>query len=135
MQSKVGRIIALDYGSKRIGIAVSDETKTISQPKPYILNAEKEKLITFIKENEIEEILLGLPIALSGKETQSTIKVQDFERWLKEKTNLPIKMIDERLTTQEIRRTETDKELIDSLVAQKMLERYLDSHIRKIRNS
>ena len=135
MQSKVGRIIALDYGSKRIGIAVSDETKTISQPKPYILNAEKEKLITFIKENEIEEILLGLPIALSGKETQSTIKVQDFERWLKEKTNLPIKMIDERLTTQEIRRTETDKELIDSLVAQKMLERYLDSYIRKIRNS
>ena len=122
----MGRILALDYGTKRIGIAVTDETKTISIPKPYILNAEKEKLNEFVKENEVEEILLGLPLGLSGQETESTKKVREFGAWLKETINLPVRLIDERLTTQEIRRTETNKELIDSLVAQKMLERYLE---------
>ncbi|OGE78296.1 MAG: hypothetical protein A2751_04055 [Candidatus Doudnabacteria bacterium RIFCSPHIGHO2_01_FULL_46_14] len=122
----LGRILALDYGTKRIGIAVTDETKTISIPKPYILNAEKEKLNEFVKENEVEEILLGLPLGLSGQETESTKKVREFGAWLKETINLPVRLIDERLTTQEIRRTETNKELIDSLVAQKMLERYLE---------
>lgn len=126
----MGRILSLDYGSKRIGVAVSDETKTISQTRPYVLNQEKEKLIQFIAENEIEEILLGLPIGMSGQETESTKKAREFESWLKEKTNLPIKLIDERMTTQEIRRTETDKELIDSLVAQKMLERYLENKLK-----
>ena len=122
----LGRILALDYGTKRIGIAVTDETKTISIPKPYILNAEKEKLNEFVKENEVEEILLGLPLGLSGQETESTKKVREFGAWLKETINLLVRLIDERLTTQEIRRTETNKELIDSLVAQKMLERYLE---------
>ena len=122
----MGRILALDYGSKRIGIAVSDETKTISFPKPYVLMAEKEKLLEFIKQNQIEKILLGLPTALSGQETESTKKTRDFMVWLETQTHLPIEYIDERLTTQEVKRFETNKELIDSLVAQKMLERYIE---------
>ncbi len=122
----MGRILAIDYGSARIGIAISDETKTIAQVRPYILNREKEKIIDLIQNSEVEEVLLGLPVGLSGQETQSTKKVRTFESWLKEKTNLPVKMIDERLTTQEVRRFEANKELIDSLVAQKMLERYLE---------
>ena len=121
----MGRILAIDYGEKRIGLAVSDETKIIAQPKPYILNIEKQKLLNFIKANDIEEILLGLPIGLSGKDTKSTEKVRDFAFWLKEKTGLPIKFIDERFTTKEVTRLEKNKELIDSLVAQKLLDRYL----------
>ncbi|OGE76263.1 MAG: hypothetical protein A3C85_00285 [Candidatus Doudnabacteria bacterium RIFCSPHIGHO2_02_FULL_48_21] len=124
----MGRVLAIDYGSKRIGIAVSDETKTIAQPKPYVPRDEKEKLIEYINQNEIEEILLGLPIALSGKETAATEKVKNFAAWLKQKIDLPLTMIDERLTTKEILRTEKDRELIDSLVAQKMLERYLEKN-------
>lgn len=123
----MSRILALDYGTKRIGIAVSDETKTISLPKPYLLTAQKEKLLEFISQNEIEKILLGLPKALSGRETESTKKTRDFMVWLEAKTHLPVELIDERLTTQEVRRFETNKELIDSLVAQKMLERYLET--------
>ncbi len=126
----MGRILAIDYGTKRIGIALSDEMRIISQPKPYILNAEKDKLITFITENEVEEILLGLPVGLAGQETESTKKAKDFKEWLENKTLLPVKFIDERLTTQEAMREEKNRELIDSLVAQKML----DSYIRKIRN-
>ena len=123
----MGRILALDFGTKRIGVAVSDETKIISTPKPYFLNSEKGKLIEFIKDNEVEEILLGLPLGLASQETESTKKTREFEKWLRDRTELPVKFIDERLSTQEIRRTETNKELIDSLVAQKMLERYLES--------
>lgn|SRR3990167_7967207 len=122
----MGRIAAIDYGTKRVGVAVSDETKTIAIPKPYFLNDEKTKLIEFIIENEVEEILLGLPLAMSGGETESTGKAREFGQWLKEQTGLPIKLIDERLTTKEVQRSETNRELIDSLVAQKMLERYLE---------
>ena len=121
----MGRILALDYGTKRIGVAVSDETKTIAQPRPYILYSEKRKLIEFIGQNEVEEILLGLPIGLSGQETESTKKAREFEAWLKAETKLPVKLIDERMTTQEAMREEKNREFVDSLVAQKMLERYL----------
>ena len=123
----MGRILALDYGTKRIGVALSDATKRISQPKPYILNSEKDKLGELIKDNEVEEILLGLPLGLSSQITASTKKVREFQMWLKQKFYIPIKMIDERLTTKEAKRMETNKELIDSLVAQKMLERYLEN--------
>ena len=128
----MGRILALDFGTKRIGVAVSDETKTISQPKPYILNQERNKLLEFIASFEIEKILLGLPTALSGNETESTKKTRDFLVWLEAKTHLPVELIDERLTTQEILRTETNRELVDSLVAQKMLERYLEKLKREL---
>ena len=128
----MGRILALDFGTKRIGVAVSDETKTISQPKPYILNQERNELLEFIASFEIEKILLGLPTALSGNETESTKKTRDFLVWLEAKTHLPVELIDERLTTQEILRTETNRELVDSLVAQKMLERYLEKLKREL---
>ena len=123
----MGRIIALDYGTKRIGVAVTDETKTISMPKPYFFSAEKDKLIEFIKENEVEEILLGLPVGMGGQETESTAKARGFARWLEDETGLPVKLIDERLTSKEIMRGERDREKVDSLVAQKMLERYIEN--------
>ena len=122
----MGRILAIDYGEKRVGIAISDATKTIAQPKPYILNTEKQKLIEFIKTSEVEEILLGLPIGLSGQDTKSTQKVREFQSWLQGQASVPIKLIDERFTTKEIQRSQKDREMIDSLVAQKMLERYLE---------
>lgn len=131
----MGRILALDYGSKRIGAALSDETKTISQPRPYFLYSEKEKLIEYVKENEVEEILLGLPIGLAGQETESSKKVREFETWLKERTNLPIRLIDERFSTKEIRHFEKDRELVDSLVAQKMLEGYLEANRNLLKHS
>ena len=88
-----------------------------------------------ITENEVEEILLGLPIGMSGQETQSTAKVREFENWLKQETNLPVRLIDERMTTQEAGRMEKNRELIDSLVAQKMLERYLEKNKNNVQSN
>jgi putative holliday junction resolvase len=125
----MGRILALDYGEKRIGVAVSDEGKKIAFPKPYILNSEKKKLLEYIPTQDIEEILLGIPVGLSGQETESTKKVREFAEWLERETSLKINLIDERLTTKEIMKSEKNRERIDSLVAQKMLERYLEKII------
>ena len=124
----MGRILAIDYGTKRLGVSLSDETKTIAIPKPYIATSQKEKLLDLIKENYVEEILLGLPKSLSGEETKSAKAVRKFESWLARNTNLPIKLIDERLTTKEVLRETKNKNLVDSLVAQRMLARYLDQN-------
>ena len=118
--------IAIDYGTKRLGIATSDETNTIAIPKPYIETQNKEKLIKFIKENDIGEILLGLPKGLGGQETAMTREVRDFSVWLEQETKLPVRLIDERLSTQAAQRITKDRELLDSLVAQKLLENYLE---------
>ena len=126
----MSKILAIDYGEKRLGIALSDETKTIAIPKPYINADEKEELLTLIEKNNIEVILLGLPLNLQGQDSIMTGKVRDFAEWLKQKVNLPIHLIDERFSSQEIARTTKDREAIDSLVAQKMLER----HLEKIRS-
>ena len=125
-QSDLGRILAIDFGTKRIGVALSDETKTIAIPKPYILNSEKEKLVELARQADLEAILIGLPVGLSGQETASSKKVRKFSAWLGEETHLPMHLIDERFTSKEALRFEKDRELVDSLVAQKMLERYLE---------
>lgn len=127
----MGRIFALDYGSKRIGVAVSDETKKIAFPKPYILTKEKEKLRQLIRNYEVEKILLGLPKNLSGQETKASSAVRKFGDWLQKSTGLVVGYIDERFTTQEVLRVlrgekrRKIKSLVDSLVAQRMLQRYL----------
>ena len=123
----MSRILSLDFGDRRIGVALTDETKTISLPQPYIFNQEKEKIIALVKDKDVEQILLGLPIGLSGRDTAATEKVRKFAVWLEGATRVPVLLIDERLTTSEVRRFETNKELIDSLVAQKMLERYIEN--------
>lgn len=128
------RILAIDYGTVRLGIALSDETKKIAFAKPYIKTQDKEKILDLIREQEVGEILLGLPTGLSGQETKMTEEVKQFADWLGQ-SNIPIKFIDERLTSEEVKKglrgERGIKGLVDSLVAQKILERYLRTKERK----
>lgn len=124
----MGRILAIDYGTKRLGIALSDETKNLAFARPHILTEEKHKLLDLIKEKQIEQIILGLPLNLAGRETRSAQAARKFGSWLGEKTRLAVVYIDERFSTREILRSfpgVKTREIVDSLVAQKMLERYL----------
>lgn len=129
----MGRILALDYGAKRIGVALSDENKKIAFPKPFIEAEKRGELLKLITDEAVEKILIGLPISLAGKETKSTKAAKDFAKWLKENSRAEIELIDERFTTKEIQSEMKNLEVkskkyrkeIDSLVAQKMLERYL----------
>ncbi len=134
----MGRILAIDYGSKRLGIAVSDENKKIAFAKPFIPASRPSRLLELIKNSQIESIILGIPKNLSGKETKMTKKVQDFKSWLEKNSNVPIEFVDERFTTREAARKfrETkesptiSRNVIDSFSAQILLETYL----KKFRN-
>jgi putative Holliday junction resolvase len=132
------RILALDHGTKRIGVAVSDETKTIAQPLEYI-PAEPyadflERLKKLLVEKEVELILIGVPRNMNGTYGPAAEKVQAFVSALKTTVTLPIKLWDERLTSTianriliqgNVRRGQR-KEKVDKMAAAILLQSYLD---------
>ena len=129
------RILALDYGERRIGVAISDPLGLTAQSQPFVSNNAESlsKIATLIAEFEVTEIILGWPLNLKGEATAACDKVAEFESRLLEKTSLPIYRIDERLTTKAAERTllqadfsrDKRKQLIDSQAAAFLLEGYL----------
>jgi putative Holliday junction resolvase len=132
------RILALDHGTKRIGVAVSDETRTIAQPLEYIpaepfadfLARLKQRLV----EKEIELILVGLPRNMDGSYGPAALKVQTFIAVLKDTIAVPIQTLDERLTSVQANRIliqggvrrDKRKEKVDKMAAAILLQSYLD---------
>ena len=133
------RILALDHGSKRIGVAVSDETKTIAQPLEYILAEPIEIFLARLKqllvEKEIELIVIGLPRNMDGSYGPAAQKVETFVAALKTAITIPIKMMDERLTSKMANRIliqgnvrrDKRKEKVDKMAAAILLQSYLDT--------
>jgi putative Holliday junction resolvase len=132
------RILALDHGTKRIGVAVSDETKTIAQPLEYIL-AEPfpdflARLQQLLAEKEISLILIGMPRNMDGSYGPAAQKVQAFIAALKADVVVPIKTWDERLTSTMANRAllqgnvrrDQRKEKVDKMAAAILLQSYLD---------
>ncbi|HEX3855713.1 MAG TPA: Holliday junction resolvase RuvX [Verrucomicrobiae bacterium] len=132
------RILALDHGSKRIGVAVSDETKTIAQPLEYILTEPFVDFLVRLKkilvEKEIDLILIGLPRNMDGSYGPAAQKVEAFVGVLKTAITVPIKMWDERLTSSQANkiliqggvRRDKRKEKVDKMAAAILLQSYLD---------
>lgn len=132
------RILALDPGSKRIGIAVSDELKMIAQPLEFV-PAEPfldflARLKEIIREKEVELLLVGMPRNMDGSYGPAALKVQEFVAVLKEKVAVPIQTWDERLTSAQaqrflieggVRRAQR-KEKVDKTAAAILLQSYLD---------
>jgi putative Holliday junction resolvase len=132
------RILALDHGTKRIGVAVSDETKTIAQPLEYIpaepfadfLKRLKELLI----QKEIDLVLIGLPRNMDGSYGPAAQKVETFVAVLRTAITIPVKTWDERLTStmanriliQGNVRRDKRKEKVDKMAAAILLQSYLD---------
>ena len=133
------RILALDHGSKRIGVAVSDETKTIAQPLEYIPAEPFADFLTRLKqllrEKEIDLILIGLPRNMDGSYGPATEKVQTFVGVLGSAIAVPIKTWDERLTSSQANkiliqggvRRDKRKEKVDKTAAAILLQSYLDA--------
>ena len=132
------RILALDHGTKRIGVAVSDELKMIATPLEYIL-AEPfagflARLKEILREKEVEMILIGMPRNMDGSYGPAALKVQEFVAVLKSAVAIPIKTLDERLTTVQAQRfliqgnvrREKRKEKVDKTAAAILLQSYLD---------
>ncbi len=132
------RILAIDHGSRRIGIAISDELKMIAQPLEYI-PAEPfagflARLRELLQEKEVELILVGLPRNMDGSLGPAAQKVQEFVTELKSNVTVPIRTWDERLTSAQANRVliqgnvrrEKRKEKVDQMAAAILLQSYLD---------
>lgn len=133
------RILALDLGKRRIGLAISDPLGITAQGLPNLVRSRKrddlEALDRLIKEHEVGMILLGNPINMGGAEGRQSGWVREFAGALERRTGLPIQLWDERLTTVEAGRVlkesgigiEKRAAAIDRLAAVILLQSYLDS--------
>ena len=134
-----GRILGIDYGSKRTGIAVSDPMGIIAQPLETIQYSASEELIakigTLVSEKDIHKIVVGIPKTLSNGESEMTKTVSAFVKDLQSHyPDIEIITWDERLTSMQADRIlieagvrrEKRKTRIDSLAASIMLQSYLD---------
>ena len=134
------RKMALDYGEVRIGIAFSDLLNIIANGyETYIrkgLQQDIEYLASLAKEKEVDTIVIGLPINMDGSEGERAIATRDFGELLFKRTNLPIKYLDERLTSASAERMlieadmrrEKRKQVIDKVSATIILQNYLDMY-------
>jgi putative Holliday junction resolvase len=131
------RILALDHGTVRIGVAISDEMKMIAQPVQYVDAQPPEKIIQYIKqewEGKLELILIGMPRNMDGSHGPAAEKVKAFVEMLSEKLTTPIRTWDERLTSAQANRVmiEADvrrdkrKQKVDSMSAAILLQSYID---------
>lgn len=132
------RILALDPGTRRVGVAVSDELQMIAQPLEYIAPEPfadfLARLRELLREKEISLILVGLPRNMDGSYGPAALKVQEFVAALKDAVTVPIKTWDERLTTVQAQkfliqghvRREQRKQKVDKTAAAILLQSYLD---------
>ncbi|HIF83247.1 MAG TPA: Holliday junction resolvase RuvX [Candidatus Marinimicrobia bacterium] len=137
----MGRVLGIDYGDSRIGLAMSDPIKIIASPFKTIRNEGNEKCLqvfqSLIKEKDVEAIVVGLPIGLKGQETAQTKKVREFVNLLYA-LKLPIHLEDERLSSvsaeksmiQQNIKTGHNKGLIDQRAAAIILQQFLDKQNR-----
>jgi len=133
------RILGLDFGTKRIGVAISDELLITAQGlqtiERHTLDADLDKIRSVIKENGVSEVVVGLPLNMNGTYSAKTKEVVQFLDSLSKAIDIPVKTWDERLTTMQAERTllEADvsrakrRRVADKLAAQIILQSYMDS--------
>lgn len=132
------RIMGIDYGEKRFGIALSDPLGITAQGLPTIertsIQEDIKKIINIIQEKEVQEIVLGLPKHLNNTLGDKAKEVLNFIDTLKKHINIPIKTFDERFSTVRANRAMLEgdlsrkkrKERVDMIAAQLILQGYLD---------
>lgn len=123
------KVLGIDYGTKRIGLAISDETQTLARELSILSpNEFWQNLKDLIAEHAIEKIVIGLPIGMSGQGTDKTAEVQEFRDKLQLRMpNIELEFVDERLTSALAAEIAGDDRNIDSLAAQLILQTYLDA--------
>lgn len=134
------RILGIDFGERRVGLAVSDPLKIIAQPFITLIRDAGDgwwnQLEAVISEQEIELAVVGYPLTMSGEQGRQTKVVDKFIADLERNLALPVERYDERLTTVAARKalqqqgikTGHNKEMVDRTAAALFLQNYLDSH-------
>lgn len=134
----MGRILALDVGSRTIGMAVSDPLGITAQGLETIRRRNKrhdfEQLSKIVTQYEVHEIVIGLPLRMSGEEGIQAEKMREFAAAVEKKFELPVHLIDERLTSVEANRVLRESEMsiqkragaVDRLAAVLILQNFLE---------
>lgn len=135
------RILGLDYGTKTVGVAISDPLGYTAQGVETIFRKEENKLRQtmarigeIVDENDVAEIVVGLPKNMNNSSGEMAAKAQEFAAALERRLGIPVKMIDERLTTmmadkvlEQLNVKKSDrKQYIDKIAATYILQGYLD---------
>jgi putative Holliday junction resolvase len=130
--------MGIDYGEKRIGLALSDPTLTIAQPYQTIHFVSTKILLKeigeLVDEFQIDKIILGLPLTMKGSDSKKTMEVRKFGEKIKQRFNVPVIYVDERLTTVRAhqilnelgKQPSKTRQSVDQLAAQQILQTYLD---------
>jgi putative pre-16S rRNA nuclease len=133
-----GRILAIDLGQKRVGLAVSDPGRNFASTKGMIKRKSMDDLLgkigEHIKTEEVTEIVLGLPLHLSGDESEGSKKAREFGKALEQKFGLRVILVDESLSTVQAEdilieaniSRKKRKKVIDGLAAAVFLQSYLN---------
>lgn len=134
------RYLGIDFGLKRIGLAITDQGGKLAFPYKTIYKKDRNsffaELLRVLEKEGIKAIVVGLPRDLEGKDTLSTRQVENFIQRLKRRTSLPVFTWDESLSSEEARQrlieTRVPKEKIQSILDQEsaviILERFLGRH-------
>lgn len=140
------RIMGLDYGSKTVGVALTDPLGITAQPLETITRESENKLRrtlarleTIVSEYHVDSIVLGLPVNMDGSVGDRAVKSLEFKEKLEKRLQIPVTMQDERLTTVEadaildemrVPRSER-KQYIDKIAAAFILEDYMNSNLNR----
>lgn len=137
--SAKGRVLGVDFGTVRVGLAITDSERIISSPFAVYRRVDTEKDATYfrqlVKSEEVVNLVVGLPVHMSGDEGQKAKEARAFGTWLAEVTGLPVEYWDERYTTVDANEYMSNAGLSpkqrherrDKVAAQILLQAYLDS--------
>ena len=135
----MGRLLAIDYGARRVGLALSDPLKMIASPYRTIIKKNNtiliEEIERIIAAKDVELTIIGLPLGMAGQKTEQTKKVEEFVDKLTDR-GIIIKYEDERWSSVAAKRSMKEqniksgynKDLVDQTAAAIFLQQYLDRH-------
>lgn len=138
LMTDAGRILAIDWGMKNVGLAVSDPLSITAQPLPTLKRtnrrADMARIGELVEAMQVKRILVGHPLHLKGHAGKRAVEAERLAERLRESTGLPVELIDERLTSAEADRLMLDaglsrtkrREKADQIAAQLILQTYLD---------
>jgi putative Holliday junction resolvase len=139
MSSEPGRVMALDVGERRIGVALSDPTRMLASPLTTIRAVPRstalKRILTLIRDYQVTALVVGLPLTMNGDIGPQATLVQQFVDELRPLIDIPIAFVDERLTTVAAERMMIDLKIkpeqrrarIDEMAASIILQDFLDS--------
>ena len=123
------KVLALDYGSARTGVAVSDPTGTVARPVGVVERAGDEaglsRIAELVREHEAERVVVGLPLTLKGAYGEQAVETGEFVGRLREILDVPVESFDERFTTALAEQRGSAAHSTDAVAAAHLLETYL----------